>query len=250
MLKKFEDELAQLNQRYENLFIEVLQLHLTSARAREFAVHGFARRLKIITRCIRRVFEIIPPARSQLPTEHELSDAAIHVQAFIFNVFGCLDNLAWVWVSEIDLRKDDGTPLPASYVGLRPSNIVVRSSFSEETRGFLQDMNDWMGYLDDYRHALAHRIPLYIPPYTVRPENADAYNDLQKRMNEAVQKRRYAEYDALSAEQTKLAVFTPWIQHSIGEGTRPLVFHAQLLVDFSTVEQVAYKLIGELRRRA
>jgi hypothetical protein len=41
---------------------------------------------------------------------------------------------------------------------------------------------DWMEYLPNLRHALAH-IPLCIPPYVIQDADAAAYDELAKRMS-------------------------------------------------------------------
>jgi hypothetical protein len=87
----------------------------------------------------------------------------INIQAFVFNVFGSIDNLAWIWVREKGLAMDDGLPIPNAWVGLGKKNRFVRHSFSTEFQEFLKGLNDWFDHLDDFRHALAHRIPLYYP---------------------------------------------------------------------------------------
>lgn len=85
---------ASIRNKYENLMLMCVSQLFNNARAREFATQGLARRLKIATRCIDRVFEILPPGRTEIPDADKLSDATIYIQAYIFNVFGCLDNLA------------------------------------------------------------------------------------------------------------------------------------------------------------
>jgi hypothetical protein len=48
-------------------------------------------------------------------------------------------------------------------------------------------------------------------------------------------------------EQMKLAKFAPWMQHSYEEGSKRIVFHPQMLRDFGTVEEVALKMLDELK---
>ena len=43
----------------------------------------------------------------------------------------------------------------------------------------------------DYRHALAHRIPLYVAPYTLNPVKLDEHNELERRKDEAHRQRKY-----------------------------------------------------------
>lgn len=42
--------------------------------------------------------------------------------------------------------------------------------------------------------------------------------------------------------------FRPLIQHSFEEKAVPFVFHAQMLADFNTIEEVGRKMIEELKR--
>jgi hypothetical protein len=106
-------------------------LNLANSRAKEFATQGYPRRLKIIVRCMHNVFTLIPPDRETLPSRDELSDATINIQSFVFNVFGSIDNLAWIWVCEKGQKRPDGTPIADIYVGLGPKNIAVRGLLSE-----------------------------------------------------------------------------------------------------------------------
>ena len=106
------------------------------------------------------VYKIIPPKTVRVPSRDKLFDAQINIQACIANVYGCIDNLAWVWVYEKDLDKK----IQRNRVGLRNSNAQVRASLRPAFRTYLEARDDWMEYLVDFRDALAHRIPLYIPP--------------------------------------------------------------------------------------
>ena len=246
-LALLEEEYRAIPGKCQKLSGDFLRHNYNNARAREYAIHGFSRRLNTLARCIENTFGILPPDIPGLPTREQLSDAAINVQAFVFNVFGSLDNLAWVWVSEKGLTKNDGSPIPNTWVGLKSGNTLVRSSFSPEFQKYLLELDAWFNYLEDFRHALAHRIPLYIPPYVVSKANEAAYREHQDRMDAAAARRDFAEYDRLSNEQDALGVFRPWVTHSVGEQLAgPVMLHAQLLADFATVEAVAQKFLVEL----
>jgi hypothetical protein len=104
-----------------------------------------------------------------------------------------------------------------------------------------------MTYVIEYRDALAHRIPLYIPPGGVPTKNIDAYNDFERRLRDALYVRGDGyEYERLSAEQIVLLVFQPLITHSIRETTAHFAFHAQMIADFATVEELGLKVLAEL----
>ena len=183
-----------------------------------------------------------------MPTTEELSDAEINIQAFVFNVFASVDKLAWIWVSEKDLTKDDGTQIPRTWVGLRKKNEGVRESFSPVFLEYLEGLDAWFGLIENFRDALAHRIPLYIPPYLVPDGKLAAYEELGDRMAEAFKRGQLAEHERLSSEQEALVVFEPYMTHSFEEKAKPVVLHAQMLADFNTIEELGQRMLEELDR--
>jgi hypothetical protein len=237
-----------VHQKYEALFMRYVTLELTNQRAREFATQGFPRRLRIMVQCINNVFAIVPPEREDVPTTEEILNTTINIQAFMVNVFGSIDNLAWIWVQEKNLTMPNGRPIPYVNIGLTSKNVQVRESFSPEFQEYLKTMDSWFEGMGDYRNALAHRISLYIPPYVVSPDNHAAYQELGTRMNAAIMRKDVAEYDWLSSEQDRLGRFSPWMQHSFAEEVSPIYFHPQLLADFNTIEDIGLRMLDELKR--
>jgi hypothetical protein len=136
-LQELSDERGNIASKHVRLMESYLGRKYENARAREYAQHGFIRRIKTLARCVENVFSILPPDLAELPTTNELSDAAINLQAFVLNVFGSIDNLAWIWVLERRIVEKDGSQLRANYVGLRESNTIVRGTFSQEFRAYL-----------------------------------------------------------------------------------------------------------------
>ncbi len=242
-LKEFHERRLALAGKCRQLMARFVSRNYRNPQAREHAPQGFSRRIEALVRCIDNVFRTLPPDLAGLPTREALLDATINLQSFIFNVFGSLDNLAWIWVSEKGLTKKDGSRIPDTWIGLGRGNTLVRCSFSTEFQKHLTGLNDWFDYLEGYRHALAHRIPPYIPPYVVPPEREATYRSLE---NRRMTQSNITEYERLSAEQKALATFVPAMMHSFEEKAKPVVFHSQMLIDFLTVEELAEKILGEL----
>lgn len=217
-------------------------------RAQEYVRHGFLRRVTTMARCIHNIFEILPPDRVERPDNAQRSDASINIQAFVFNAFGCTDNLAWVWVQERKITRPDGSPIPDNWIGLRQSNKLVRRSFSTEFQVYLNGLNDWFTHLENFRHSLAHRIPLYIPPYSVTANKKAAYQELGTQATKAFERCDFVEYDRLLAEQEALGEFRPVMTHSFEENAPVVVFHGQLLSDFLTIDELGQKMLEELNR--
>jgi hypothetical protein len=235
---------GSMDERSEALILAFASFDFKNDRAREFASHGFSRRIRTLTHCIENVFNRLPPDDDAIPTTEACIDAAAYVQAFLFNVFGALDNLAWTWVQEKDIKNQDGGQLKETRVGLGKKYRDVRRTFSPQFRGYLDGHQDWFKHLADFRHALAHRIPLYIPRYAI--VNHKEYADLQAQKGAVVGHPH--EFDRLTQEQMKHIQFQPVMVHSFSEKSSRIVFHPQLLSDFAMVEDIGRKMLVELAR--
>jgi hypothetical protein len=237
---------ATVEKKTDNLLLKFVYFPFKNEQAKHYAEQGFARRIQVLRRCIDNVFKIIPPGTVKLPSKARLYDAQINIQAFLANVYGIVDNLAWIWVYECRLSDS----IPRRHVGLGKENKAVRNSLSVDLQTYLDAMEGWFEYLAEFRHALAHRVPVYIPPGMVPQKNVDAYNAITRQMTDALNQMRPRDYERLSEEQRKLLVFQPLIAHSITETKAPYVFHAQLIADFLTVEALGEKILEELRLRS
>lgn len=244
-LKKLQERRLEVAGKCQHLVASYLRRDYKDVHAREYAEHGLSRRVKTLARCIDNVFRILPPDRVELPSSDERYDVMVNIQAFVFNVFGSIDNLAWIWVQEKPVRRENGAPIPNNWVGLAKDNHFVRSSLSTEFQQYLKGADDWFDYLGNFRHALAHRIPLYIPPYTISPDKEAAYQRLEAAMWQALKENDFAEHERLKCKQKEMAKFIPMMAHSL-EKSRAVRFHSQLLCDFLTVEEVAEKMLKEL----
>ncbi len=247
-LEKLREGYGTITDKKNRLFESYTRQCYNTERAREHAEHGFLRRVKTLVRCLENVFQILPPDREERPTNDELADVNINLQGFLFNAFGSTDNLAWIWVYEKQLTEQNGAVLKAPKVGLRPNNSQVLETFSRGFREYLKGLAPWFEHLESFRHALAHRIPLYVPPYAIAKEHEGAYRDLENRKMEAIKNGSYMEYDKLYAEQDALGVFRPEMIHSYFEQSRSIVFHPQLLTDFNTIDEISQKFLEELNR--
>ena len=231
---------------YFKLMSACLSLTTQNARSREYILHGFLRRLGTLQRCIQNVYSIYPPERSDIPSRDECVDLAINLQSFVFNVFGCIDDLAWVWATERQLATEAGEPLRP--IEMSFNKKLLRKTLPVEFRDYLDSLRDWFSYMEDFRHALAHRIPLYVPPYTVAPPDVERHDELEKQKSCAMRRRDFDEYERLDAEQLKLGRFTPAMTHSQSEARGSVAFHAQVLADWNTVAEIASRFLTQLNR--
>lgn len=150
---------------------------LTSADADMFVREGAGRRILTLKHCVANVFAGFPPDRLRVLSEAQFIHATINIQAFYMNLFGLLDCLAWVVVHEKGLL---GTPISRKRtfdrrdVGLYCDE--TQRHLSAPLVSFLKEseLKSWHdNHLKDFRDALAHRLPLYVPPFAQNLQNGE-----------------------------------------------------------------------------
>ena len=245
-IQEFFDAAKDTEKKRQALSAAFIAHEFKSRRAREFAVHGFCRRFNTLHRCIEKVFETLPPDLTGIPQRDALLDTAIVIQTFILNTFGSLDNLAWTWVKEKKITRQNGKSLSFGEIGLSEKCSEVRKSLPEKFRELLKMRKEWFETMESYRHAIAHRIPLYVPPAAVLPENEQKYLELGKASYEASLRGDRAARIRIEAEREKLEFFRPLIVHSFSETSPLLVIHPQILADYHTIEEFAWQMHASL----
>ena len=232
---------SQIKEQANNLMMEFTWRTYKSEKAKEFATHGFSRRIRILSACVDNLFAVLPPSIDTVPDKTSLDLATINLQAFIFNTYGCLDNLAWVWKYEKELE------IAPRHIGLGPKCESLRASLSQNFLEQLATFDKWFEYLEDYRHALAHRIPLYIPPGQLSKNKLREYEELSGQIDEAFKRLDIDTYERLDQRRGSMFTFSPLMTHSYSDQSHPVFFHAQMIADFLTVESIAFSMLNELK---
>ncbi|MBU2524917.1 hypothetical protein KKG71_07025 [Patescibacteria group bacterium] len=235
-VQKINSDLLTLKERYLNLVTKIFRLseNLKEEKAKEYLFHGVARRLDVIERCVENIYSIFPLERETLLNREELKDVDINLHAFFINIFGLLDNLAWVLIHEKRLKINKKS------VGLYIDK--AQACFEKEFRDYLNldRMKKWHNeYLKNYRDALSHRIPLYVPPKTLTSEQKNHTDFIDKQLNDSIKLRDYNAMNKLHNQDDEIGSPCPFFIHSISEEeSRYVVLHAQVITDFKTVEEI------------
>ena len=222
-LKELDEARQALPSKYQRLLMHYVMTSLKDPIAKEYATQGYPRRLGVMVQCIQNVFSTLPPEQTEIPTKEQIFDTTINIQAFLINAFGCIDNLARIWVHEKGLKTAKGKLLPKGEIGFAVHHTRVRKSLSPALQEYLITLDEWLTFMGNFRHALAHRIPLYIPPYSLKPQDEAAYREFERQKMEASKRGEFAEYDRLSGEQHKLARYLPRLQTSYEDKTQPAI---------------------------
>ncbi len=236
-IQKINSELFTVKSRYADLLAQILNLSekLKEEKAKEYLSYGVGRRLRLVTRCIENIFSIFPVERNNLLCWEELFDVEINLHAFLVNIFGLLDNLAWVLIHEkkvkIDRRK----------VGLFKEE--TKENFPSKFRQYLDSdtMEKWHNhYLTNYRDALAHRIPLYIPPQLLSTEQKKQYLQIEQEIFNCYKTHNFNAIDNLRKQQKNIGDVCPFFVHDSSE-SKKFFLHPQIIADFNTIEEIVKK---------
>jgi hypothetical protein len=246
-MKYSQEQVQEIQQGYKEVLEELKGLtislvrdsppSLSVKRAQEYLDHGVCRRFGIIQQCIRNIFSVFPPDRTKLLNEQERSDVEINLHAFVINLYGVSDNLAWVYLLE------KGIDLKPSRVGL--FNRETQKCLPQEVCDHLRSktIKEWHGkYAKDYRDALAHRIPLYVPPWTCTPAQGDRYRELEAMISAEITRHNFAQVEKLTDEQDALCSICYTFLHSFSDDQAfpPVYFHPQVIADARTAMEIVH----------
>jgi hypothetical protein len=242
-IEKVEELLTNLKSRYANIILQGSKIDkaLSNEKSKEYLFHGVLRRFKTIVRCVENIYSIFPLRRETLLDSNELNDIAINLHAFFINIFGLLDNMAWVIVHERARTES----IDKKNVGL----------YSKKTQNYMDcnfkiylnsnNMKLWhFEYLKNYRDALSHRIPLYVPPKSLNPDQKKEEEILAGKITEAFSKKDFEKMDILQDRLDKNGDPAPFFMHSFHESDQKVVLHAQVITDFGTVHEIIEKFYG------
>lgn len=241
-IKKIKAKYSEVDHIYMQLMLKLshVRSNLTSEKACEYLMHGVGRRLSILTKCIKNIFKIFPVEKTDLLPRNDLTELDINLHAFFVNISGILDNLGWVFIYEKSLF---GSPKEGKInkhgVGLfnKKTQIYLRPELNEYLNS--ERMQAWYKeYSKNYRDALAHRIPLYVPPSALNTEEKEEYMALEKKLWDCSSLEAILKHNEILTKQSQLGRACPFFAHSTNEGSKPLFLHAQVIADFLTIEEV------------
>ncbi len=239
--------------------------------AREYIEHGFLRRLNIMRQCIERIDDICPPNTCKLSGAEVAVDIAIFLQAFYIHLYGAFENLARVSVEIGDTNLSENEKRQSSFLKKKPGKNV-KKALPGTLRAYLATGKTaaWRDHLNSFRHSLAHRIPLYIPPSSIRPEDLKRYNELEDKRGERIREvmklagflqnshenasyklkmakmyRKGADY--IKSMQSDLEFFYPVATHSFAEESGFVGFHAQVISNWNTILDFLCKFLDEMQ---
>ncbi len=222
---------------------------VASERSREHLLHGAGRRIGVIRRSVENIFRIFPPSLGRPLERDALSDVQINLHAFVINLCGIFDNWAWAFILRHDLELEIGGRRNVGLFKVKTQQFLPLA-ISEY---LLSDViSKWHEeYLTGYRDALAHRIPLYLPPAVWTKEESEMYNRLEIEKIECIGSMRWERLEEVWAAQDNIGQPCLTFLHAFSkeEASIPVYLHPQLLCDAKAVVEFGKKYLGAWHER-
>lgn len=203
---------------------------LKNPNAIENLCQGVMRRGFVNAHCLRRIYEISPPTRTNPLTHEEREDITVFLLTFLFNVSGIIDNLSWIWFYEKKICEKEDPEKFKFKVHLFDKDF--KKYLTDEVKKELQIFNKWQNHIKNFRDPIAHRIPLYVIPYFLDEEGARKHKLLVEKFNNETD---IDERKRLLEEMDNCGVYEPAYMHSFSEESPLVAMHPQLLADTNTI---------------
>ena len=244
-LADYESQRDGWLKRADSLRDLILAYPLRHDQAGEYARSGFARRICHLEHAMARMAEVYPPNLKHASRDR-VRDAELIIQAFVMNVFGALDNLAWAWAIKRNLKGPKEKALYRNelcFVGPRSKTLVA--SLTPDLREAIAGAGEWFKHVGEYRHGIVHQIPIYTPRL-LSNKDVEELDELNAELNLAVTsgdavgiRRNLDRRHRLGAYGAVMALNG---QHST------MLLHPQMVCDLSTVVSLGETIMSELNR--
>ena len=202
-----------------------------------------------IHRCILNIYSMWSLDKNINISDEIKRDTTINLDSFLINLYGCFDDLAYVWVNERPGFKE----INKQAIGLMNQHKEIRRTFSRELQNLLKKYDPWLATLKDRRDSLAHRVPPYIPPYQIAPENQEKHRALEEEYHRVLisdrnSNKKIKKLDDLKKSLESLRIYNnPTVGYSSTEGVKVFVLHPQLINDWKALLVISEAFLNELK---
>ena len=217
----------------QKLMVECIQhgQALPESSAREHMIRGAGRRLGVLVHSTENIFSLFPLTTTKPLDRDAVADIQVYLHAFLMNLYGVFENWGWAFVLRHDLEASVGGRMGIGLFNRKTQKFLPPALRDYLTQGPVPEWHE--KYLKNYRDALAHRIPPYVPPSEVTPEEGKRFNELEAERVDCLRNHDFERLDRVDAEQAEIGRPSWTFMHAFSEvePPRPLLLHGQLLTD-------------------
>lgn len=231
-IKEFEEKYQVVRHGMHDLMYKVVAegQKTVDSHVKENLLHGVSRRISVLQKSTENIFNKFPLDVERPLSRDDLYDVQINMHAYMINLAGVFDNWAWAFVYRHSLLGELGG---RHGVGMFKMGVLKRLPKVVSEYLTTHDLEKWHeDYLKSFRDALAHRIPLYIPPSIYTKEEGDRYQELEAQKIPLIMAMNWGKLEEVEAELSSLGQPCLYFLHSFqGEKPKPIYMHPQLLCD-------------------
>ena len=154
------------------LISKIVPIKDTTSQLYNFAYYGLLRRIDTLNRCVENIFNVRDFSSEEIPSSKELSDILINLQCFVINLYGALENLAWIYAICINF---DGDIFSRSFFAKKKKLL---KTLPKDIRDIFISDGKWLNHIKTIRDLLVHQEPFYIPPHCVIAEHKDKWQQI------------------------------------------------------------------------
>lgn len=240
-------KIEQYNKTIHDLVLLLQRCHNLQGKtpnSQEMLAFGFSRRLGILKFCLEEFVKICPLEQNLIIDKNNAAQfLTVLFQAHIFNVYGALDNLAAFYSKTLKLELDKHDISIFKITKEKKNKPILFDFIPEDIQNYIIKIKkDWFdNYLKEYRDALSHRIPIYVPRSLKKEDKEKAdllekekWDTLKKLASDPDNKRLSSDFDKLRSEQDKLLHI------------EPSPYREQMIVDILTVTDLSNKIFDHI----
>ena len=218
-------------------------LKTENKKAYDYCFYGVLRRIFLIKKCLENFERITPPERNTYLDEEQRKDLNLFLHSFLIHISGGIDNLAWVWFYK---RKIDLIENPEKYrLKINLFGKHFKKYLDVEIIDKCSEFKPWYKLLKNFRNPAAHRVPPYIVPYTVDPDDKKLHRELEIKLSSTNDKKLQSK---IEKQIDDLRDYEPVYMHSFIEGSEMVRFHPQTISDTRTFCVLVNLIVQQLEK--
>ncbi len=219
------------------------------ANARRHFNEGFVRRHYMLQSSRLFLCQHCSQSRKEPLSPYEVTDSAIHLNAYYLNLRGALDNLAWVlqyeWQLLAGVTEDVARKRQKCNLFGLPFLDALKSQHSE-LASVLQQHGNWAKELAELRDPAAHRIPIYVPPSVITSqEQVDEFRRIEAKADVGSSERNRP-ISEIYREAQAVSDFMPVMIISTTQGLRIRSISEQVRLDHDKYLTISTAVVGAL----
>ena len=197
-----------------------LEEKLTNKNAKYFMLYGAARRANLIFSAYQEVRSIAYEKRTQPLSRDNQVTLSQAINSIYIHLLGILDNFAWCLLYERQAKLVD--ELHRNDVGLFSKKFRTHFVAFPEIADEIVAHDSWHEDVVNRRDPVAHRIPLYVPPAQLTPDQAEHYSAISNQYQASLKDLRLDEAEQPLDQIDSIGSFLPYFIHHPEEPHIPI----------------------------